>query len=555
MSFHRNTIWEVRPGHGNTNNGGGFVPCTYVASATISASGAGYSLNDVLTVSTGTALGISATFRVTSVSIAKRVTGVVAIESGGYVVNPTLVNSPTTVSPAGGSGCTLNLTMASSTDYSKQDLYLAGWLLLFGTYSNDLASTDASRVVTSVTGAERFTGSIIGNIINITSGTNATVGRYQITSVQAGVNMTIDRDCAGTGNMSDASGYLGGSVSSLETIYSLIVAGNTIFFQNTGHEDSIAASRMITAGNIGFPVIYEGYNLVRGDLYAESWAGSHNDAGFLDTSGFPVLNTGAYSLTVGTQVIIRCMSILSAFNGASLVTTSSSHLYRVLSTNSFNGAAAIAASLVTRTCAEDCEFRTTGAVSGVAVSGTASAILIDCRITSTANSGFSCNSNFSIINCLFYDIVAGQTAIISSAANMSVMVCGCTFDSCGTCISAPNLAQTNPQYVIRNNMATNCGNLFSNLRTATQDLWVITSTNRSLDNTNNYVGCIGDLGTKDIALDVGTSATEYVDESLNDFRLKRSALATAAGVPSYLDCGWRQRLEGGFLSGRPTGRP
>lgn len=79
-----------------------------VLSGTIAAAGTGYSVNDVLTVSGGTYTA-QATFNVDTVGGSGEVTAVTLIAEGEYTVQP---SNPvaTTVAPAGGSGCTLNLT-------------------------------------------------------------------------------------------------------------------------------------------------------------------------------------------------------------------------------------------------------------------------------------------------------------------------------------------------------------------------------------------------------------------------------------------------------------
>ena len=72
-----------------------------IRSATVKVGGSGYSVDDVLTVATGT----GGTFRVTSVNGSGAVTGITqtAIGSGYNSVD----GAATTVSPSGGTGCTL----------------------------------------------------------------------------------------------------------------------------------------------------------------------------------------------------------------------------------------------------------------------------------------------------------------------------------------------------------------------------------------------------------------------------------------------------------------
>lgn len=70
-------------------------------SATVKVAGSGYSVDDVLTVATGT----GGTFRVTAVNGSGGVTGITKTASGsGY---SSVDGAATTVAPAGGTGCTL----------------------------------------------------------------------------------------------------------------------------------------------------------------------------------------------------------------------------------------------------------------------------------------------------------------------------------------------------------------------------------------------------------------------------------------------------------------
>lgn len=89
-----------------------------VASGEIDTAGTGYSINDILTPATGTKTR-AATFRVTTVGGSGEVTGIELVDPGDrYTVDPTLDGVATTVSPANGTGCELDLVMIAN-DYKN----------------------------------------------------------------------------------------------------------------------------------------------------------------------------------------------------------------------------------------------------------------------------------------------------------------------------------------------------------------------------------------------------------------------------------------------------
>lgn len=82
-----------------------------VVSATPNPGGTGYALNDTLTLTTGTSI-VPATLNVDSVSVTT-VSAVSVVNPGSYSVLPDTLLSPSTVEPAGGNGCLLDLILDS----------------------------------------------------------------------------------------------------------------------------------------------------------------------------------------------------------------------------------------------------------------------------------------------------------------------------------------------------------------------------------------------------------------------------------------------------------
>lgn len=104
------------------------------------------------------------------------------------------------------------------------------WLSAGGTHTNDLNITNASPSVMS-SASYSFVAADVGNVINLTGGTNVTAGRYRIASVSGG-NATLDRNAMTGAPSANASGYLGGALSTVQAGLSAIdVEGQKLYIK------------------------------------------------------------------------------------------------------------------------------------------------------------------------------------------------------------------------------------------------------------------------------------------------------------------------------------
>lgn len=163
----------------------------------------------------------------------------------------------TTGNDANGGGF---VTGASGTDYSQQDSaqYALTGIATAGTGAIFLSASAAANMV--------------GNILNVVSGTNFTVGRYQVISVSVGVSVTVDRNiCTGVG----ASGVLniGGAIASPALAAAAKSAGNYVWIkagtyaQTTATQNVANGMVLDNTGGSSSAVysIWEGYQTTRGD--------------------------------------------------------------------------------------------------------------------------------------------------------------------------------------------------------------------------------------------------------------------------------------------------
>lgn len=443
------------------------------------------------------------------------------------------------------------------TDYSRSNTPIRSWTAAETIYTNNLASTQASGWLVLTSASYNFADVDVGNIINITAGANFTAGRYQIISVALNA-ATLDRACGVVGNAFGGTGYEGGAVETIDTIYGTIVAGNTVYMKYHVDGDAITAARTTTSGTIATPIRIIGYYLSRTDLTGQTWGQSHTDSGFLTLTNYPVVNLGANLLTLGTCTDVYCISFTSTRNGVALTTGQNSVLWRVKSTDSGDAANASAVTTGVRSSCIDCEFSTTGATnSGVVVTAGTTSFFHACKITSTVGPGLSTSTGLTMSHCLFYDIAAGVVAATVAAANLMQVFINCTWDNCGTALTNPNAAATSQQTILVNPLVTNCATGFNNLRSGTQVIPIYIFNQRARDNVALYTAntwlnnpVSGTPGINDLLTD-SDNGTEYWDATVDNYRPRPASLARKYGIPVSMDCGAFQEYPSGVTRSRP----
>lgn len=143
------------------------------------------------------------------------------------------------------------------TDYSQQDA---------AQYTTSSATTSGAGAVILWAAAAS---DMVGNILYIASGTNFTVGWYQVTSISAGVSVTVDRNCcsgAGSSGVINVGGAWTFGSSLEDSFFEQIVAGNKIWVKNGTYTLSAAVAMATTISSNGNAAVMEGYNSTRGDV-------------------------------------------------------------------------------------------------------------------------------------------------------------------------------------------------------------------------------------------------------------------------------------------------
>ena len=164
----------------------------------------------------------------------------------------------------------------AGTDYSQQ---VTAALAL-----SDLACTTGTSTLTSANGG--FTSAMVGNAINIVSGTNFTAGFYFITGYTNGNTVTLDRSPVGGSSGSSGVGNVGGCLLvPIDAHFEAFVAGNKVWIKTGSYTITASIAVASTSATVGNPIVVEGYYSSRADMPIES--------------NLPALTCGAYSITFG----------------------------------------------------------------------------------------------------------------------------------------------------------------------------------------------------------------------------------------------------------------
>lgn len=426
------------------------------------------------------------------------------------------------------------------TDYSQQDAPRVAFTDLV---IDAVTNTNCTSILTP------FTADMVGNVINILSGTGFTVQRVQIISITAGV-ATMDKSL-GTTSSVGGTGNLGGALVSINLMNSsLPVAGNTIWIKK-GSTITLTTNLNVINGTVVAPVHISAYTTVRGDMQTLNPA-IYQTNGFFDSTklqkiewsaGTNRLNSGNFNYFSGF--------FLEGTNDAGEILTlgTNATIHRVKVLNDSVNSAGQAVTSASLTHVLDCEFSTVGVAGSAVAAGSITGLFNGVRMTSTNGGGFSTSQRLTLFHCLFYSFAASQVAIkFTAAVNDLTIIINCTFDNVpGTIVQVPNLAVINPLFVFYNNIISNSGVFADNLRTATQALTFFSGFNNIWNTTTYFNGWSPEA--KSIA-DITTSDnTVYVNEAGGDYRLATVSSARGTGAPPGVSQGAMQQ---GTSSGSPS---
>ncbi len=284
-------------------------------------------------------------------------------------------------------------TGATGTDFSQQN---AAQYALTG-----IATSGAGAVFNTALAAA----DMVGNGCYIVSGTNFTVGWYEITSVSVGVSVTVDRACC-TGVGASGVINIGGAMSLGSTLddelFEAFVGGNTVYVKNGTYTIGESISVASVSSTAIVPVNLIGYDATRGD----------------DPRGStrPLFACAANTLVFGQFWIVRGIQCtITTAGGLTMGTGGALNYCKVINTSPTGGRSAV--SPVSECTLLGCEFVS---LAGQAVTTALGLSLSGCYIHDSATGVLTGTGTgrFSIVNCIFETIrdVGVDFALTSTGA-------------------------------------------------------------------------------------------------------------------------------------------
>lgn len=352
-----------------------------------------------------------------------------------------------TVAKENGCGSTASLSGGQGKiDFSQG----AAWATI-----TDMAITSTNTRFTSASKPANANPMLVGNFINVISGSGFTVQRRYITSVNVASNFYQCDAGLGTASSTGGTATIGGALLTWGTLgASGVIAGNRVFCKNGTYAMTSATSNvaggncLITSGTITNPNTYEGYTTIRGD-----------GTRAVTIKGF----TGSsYHLTISSATIAGIIFDANGINMRGIVTNTSTAAINIYNCGftGFIGLAPVSIQGTNEHCiVRSCSFSFTAATA-MEHTNTGSLMASNCEIVSTSSQGFamlinssacgimdSCtiskvNIGFStnnangmgkITNCSFYSV--GGTTIQAGNSAAYIYVADTIFEACGTVCS------------------------------------------------------------------------------------------------------------------------
>ncbi len=426
MAFTAATIWEVQSATGNDGNGGCFD--TSPTFLTLGNVAAGDTATPTITVAWTTLasdvghwifLRAGTNVRPGWYKILSRTGSIYTIDAaiGNWVqYDPT--DATLSLIPGAALGClssgTTSTSVLGAIDYSQSTTPL--------TFTDLVITSSASRL-SSATRNANVSPYMVGNSLNITAGTNFTVQRVYISSVNVAGNYYQCDKNVGTLGATGGTGTLGGPLATTGTlgISGLLIAGMDIavsgtITSTTTTANVVGGSVSTTTGSPTSPIRWFGYTAVRGDrgkatlrchangMTLFAGVSSHFFENIIfDANGFTTCQGVHSSAATHSGGVID-----SVFSGLSIAYSASHASYSMVAVN--------------------CRFSNCGTAMTHSNSGSITATNTQFSDCTTAYSSSS-SAAINVADCIFDTCTSGMSI---SPANTSARIDNCTFYNCSS---------------------------------------------------------------------------------------------------------------------------
>ncbi len=341
----------------------------------------------------------------------------------------------------------------AGTDYSNQDSAQE-------TYTT-LTTSGAGVTTVTCSGGDTFDANIVGNVINIASGTNATAQWIQVTARASSTLITVDRaPDDGVGGIASGVGSMGGA---LDIVTDGFIEGN-LGQNEVGNKTWIKDDGTATLGAISTtrnhtaaaPLVIEGYNLIRGDnptgLNRPLLASGANSFQLNDYVDFinirhTTTNGDGFRLDQKCKIENSSFNNSSAFGGRAAVRMGAESLFELCESQSVNGYAFYFTgnSVTAVTCYAHDSYR------GFHASGYDGHLVWNC-IADTCAEGLyldQTNEGMRALGCVFYNCTtAGIHCAATNSGGINLQVFNCIFH---TCVTGINFVGTDEQHRVDHN--------------------------------------------------------------------------------------------------------
>jgi hypothetical protein len=324
--------------------------------------------------------------------------------------------------------------------------------------------------------------------------------------------------------------------------YANAVASDHVNIQSGAY--ATGALTMTNAGTNGAMIVYEGYNVVPGDLQGQG----RNADGTLDTTNFPVITvTGSLGFK-GYCAMSHCVitggvagSILGPSTGDNLA------LFFCSVTNTANSGSARCVQWDNTCTVGACDFECSGTLHQSLLLLDNPGVVDSCRFKANTNvillDGSA--SNGVIVNCVFIGNNTGTGILHSGTTTLfGAVVIGCSFYNLNLALSLS--ATTNPPKIFRCHI-TDCGKAISYSGGSVYHVYT-----RTRDNVSPDTGIGDGIWINEITTDTGGPETDYVDAPNDDLHLIAAAPGSGADIDGSGELG---ALQNGAGAGGGGGAP